>query len=357
MWRAVRPFRVHYGAVRSRPGGSPQGSSLARRALSASAIRPDAGLEAGLSATVPTEPILNALGEPTFQSLGLGHAYPSGWVQSGLELIHVQSGLPWWVNIVTATCLLRFLLFPIVVNAQRSMAAMHNVMPQVKQAQAKILNASDRKAGQAASQEYQRILKDNKVSPLGPFGPMLIQGGCFTSMFFGIRGMANQPVESMQSQGILWFTDLTVADPLLVLPVVTAGSLFLFIYSNAEIDSGAMGQTVRKVMLALPVLSIPAMCFFPAALNLYWLTNNILTIGQAMLIKLPAVRTQLGIPARREYTPQEAEIVASFLPRAKPKEESLSSSTHQPLKGQIQDFTDIEKRVKASQAARRRKQS
>lgn len=121
--------------------------------------------------------------------------------------------------------------------------------------------------GQAASEDYARLMKTNKVSPFGPLGPMIVQGSCFASMFFGLRGMANQPVVSMQSQGLFWFTDLTAADPLFVLPVVTAGSLFLFIYSNAEIDAGAMGQTVRKFMLLLPILSIPAMCYFPAVSN------------------------------------------------------------------------------------------
>lgn len=231
---------------------------------------------------------------------------------------------------------------------------MHNVMPQMKKAQARILAAPNRQAGQAASEDYARLMKTNKVSPFGPLGPMIVQGSCFASMFFGLRGMANQPVVSMQSQGLFWFTDLTAADPLFVLPVVTAGSLFLFIYSNAEIDAGAMGQTVRKFMLLLPILSIPAMCYFPAALNLYWLTNNLLTIGQATLIKLPVVRNRFGIPARRVYTKEEAELVAQFLPVSAKSDKPAHLS---PNEGKVQDFSDIERRVKTSQAERRRKRS
>jgi hypothetical protein len=46
------------------------------------------------------EVALNALGEPTFTSLGLGGYWPSGWVQTALEYLHVSLDLPWWSAIV-----------------------------------------------------------------------------------------------------------------------------------------------------------------------------------------------------------------------------------------------------------------
>lgn len=44
-------------------------------------------------------PALNALGEPTFQSLGLGSWTPVGFIQSCLEYVHVSANLPWWATI------------------------------------------------------------------------------------------------------------------------------------------------------------------------------------------------------------------------------------------------------------------
>ena len=43
---------------------------------------------------------LNALGEPTLSSIGLCSWLPNGWVQYGLELLHVNLDLPWWAAIV-----------------------------------------------------------------------------------------------------------------------------------------------------------------------------------------------------------------------------------------------------------------
>lgn len=43
---------------------------------------------------------LNALGEPTFASLGLGGWTPVGIVQNCFEYLHVTLGVPWWAAIV-----------------------------------------------------------------------------------------------------------------------------------------------------------------------------------------------------------------------------------------------------------------
>lgn len=47
---------------------------------------------------------LNALGEPTFASLGLGGWTPVGIVQNCFEYLHVTLGIPWWQAIVIGKC-------------------------------------------------------------------------------------------------------------------------------------------------------------------------------------------------------------------------------------------------------------
>ena len=59
--------------------------------------------------------------EPSFASMGLGHAWPSGWMQTALEFLHIDIGLPWWQAIGLTTICLRCVVFPIIVIAQRNM--------------------------------------------------------------------------------------------------------------------------------------------------------------------------------------------------------------------------------------------
>lgn len=48
--------------------------------------------------------------------------------------------------------------------------------------------------------------------------------------FFGIREMAKLPVESLTTGGWLWFTDLTIADPYFILPLLASGSILTMIH-------------------------------------------------------------------------------------------------------------------------------
>ena len=46
--------------------------------------------------------------------------------------------------------------------------------------------------------------------------------------------MANCPVDSMKTGGFAWFTDLTVADPTYILPILTSVTLFIQFYLGVE---------------------------------------------------------------------------------------------------------------------------
>lgn len=78
--------------------------------------------------------VLNSLGEPTFQSLGLGsHWTPVGWIQNGLEFMHVDLDLPWFQAIALFAVALRLLLIPITIKSQKNAVLMRKVAPQMAQ--------------------------------------------------------------------------------------------------------------------------------------------------------------------------------------------------------------------------------
>lgn len=91
--------------------------------------------------TIVEEVSLNALGEPTLESLGLGGWSPSGMVQQCLEFFHANLGMPWWASILTGTIIVRLLLFPLVVKSQKNAAKMQNNMPELQMLQAKMSEA------------------------------------------------------------------------------------------------------------------------------------------------------------------------------------------------------------------------
>lgn len=176
--------------------------------------------------------VLNALGEPTLHSLGLGSNWPPGLIQQLLEVFHVDFGLEWFQAIILFTVALRLCLFPINVISQRSAVKMRKISPQMMHYQEKM---SDAKATgntlevARATHELIEFMKINNFSPLKMFLPM-IQLPFMLSTFIAIRGMARLPVESLTTGGALWFTDLTLADPFYLLPLAATASIIAVIH-------------------------------------------------------------------------------------------------------------------------------
>ncbi len=88
------------------------------------------------------------------------------------------------------------------------------------------------------------------------------------SFFFGLRGMANLPVESLSTGGTLWFHDLTLADPYYILPLCTSASLYLqFKFAADGANLQQMGPIMRGVMRAMPLALFPLTMNFSSVSN------------------------------------------------------------------------------------------
>eukprot|EP00092_Neocalanus_flemingeri_P006572 GFUD01007085.1.p1 GENE.GFUD01007085.1~~GFUD01007085.1.p1 ORF type:complete len:432 (+),score=101.77 GFUD01007085.1:42-1337(+) len=247
--------------------------------------------------------------EPSFASMGLGHAWPSGWMQTVLEFVHIDIGLPWWQTIGLTTIALRCVVLPVMVIAQKNMVNMNEHQPAMQKLQVQAQLASVKgniDEAAFANKCLYNYMMTNNCHPVKTLFPIMCQASFFTSMFFGLRGMVNVPVQSLSSGGILWFTDLSIADPTCVLPVLTASTLFLQLYLGADgINLDTMPPIVKKLMFAMPLISIPVMINFSSALNVYWLTNNMISLVQSRVMKRPAVRTYLGIPEMTKWKPED----------------------------------------------------
>lgn len=241
--------------------------------------------------TETTTEVLNAIGEPTFASLGLGGWSPVGLVQNGMEFLHVTLDIPWWGAIAIGTIIVRILIFPLVIVAQRNAAKMNNHMPQMQVLQMKMTEA--RQSGNAIesaryAQEMMLFMKEKELNPLKNMVVPLAQAPLFLSFFMALRGMANAPVESMRTGGLFWFTDLTVPDPYFLLPIITSATLYLTIEigtDSARLSAQNM-HVMKYVLRALPIVIFPFTMNFPGAILCYWACSNFISLGQVMLLKL-----------------------------------------------------------------------
>lgn len=66
--------------------------------------------------------------------------------------------------------------------------------------------------------------------------------------------MASAALPSMKTEGLLWFTDLTAADPMMILPTMCAMTTFLIIELGIEMGmkTSQMDSNVRWILRIAP---------------------------------------------------------------------------------------------------------
>uniref|UniRef100_A0A0K8S539 Membrane insertase YidC/Oxa/ALB C-terminal domain-containing protein n=1 Tax=Lygus hesperus TaxID=30085 RepID=A0A0K8S539_LYGHE len=259
-----------------------------------------------LSATPPE--LLNTVvenvgrfgGEASLQSIGLGSSSPVGLVQQALEFLHVGMDLPWWGAIAAGTLVIRICVFPLVIMSQRNAAKMNNNSPEMQAIQLKMSEArerGDRLDAARYAQEMMEFMKTKGLNPLKNMVVPLCQAPFFVSMFMGIRGMANAPVESFREGGLWWFVDLTLPDQFYLLPLITSATLALTVEVGTDmgrLNSSNMGMA-KYILRAMPVIIFPFTMNFPSGVLVYWCSTNFISLFQVAILRIPTVRDYFKI--------------------------------------------------------------
>ncbi len=202
-------------------------------------------------------------------------AQPLFWL---LKNIHAMLG-NWGWAIVVLTFLIKLFFYPLSQASYKSMARMKKLQP--KLASLKERYGDDRaKMGQATMELY----KKEKVNPLGGCLPMIVQIPVFIALYW----MLLESVELRQAPWALWIKDLSIKDPIFVLPVLMGVTMFI----QQKLNPAPVDPIQAKVFMFLPLVFTVFFAFFPAGLVLYWIVNNTLSIAQQYYITRYVIGTE-----------------------------------------------------------------
>jgi len=154
--------------------------------------------------------------------------------------------------------------------------------------------------------KMKELFKKYDCNPMKALALPLLQAPIFMSFFFGLRKMPDYFHEQLSTGGILWFTDLSVPDPLYIMPVVSAASFVLMVELGKEqmlASNAQQGQTMLTVFRGLGVIMVPLTLNFSSAVFCYWVTNNSLSLLQSMAFQRKSIRKALGIWELPKPTP------------------------------------------------------
>lgn len=192
------------------------------------------------------------------------------WLSIGLlffvKFLH-QYFSNYGVAIIILTILIKIIFWPLGNMSYKSMKEMQNLQPKITELKERYKNDQAK-----LSQETMAMYKTHKVNPFGGCLPMIIQ----IPVFFGLYNTLLYAIELRHSPLFWWIQDLSAKDPYYITPIIMGATQFI-----QQKMTPTMGDPMQaKLMLLMPVVFTFFFLNFPSGLVIYWLFNNVLSIGQ-----------------------------------------------------------------------------
>src|SRR5918992_1854456 len=185
----------------------------------------------------------------------------------------------WGWSIILLTFTIRILILPLTFKGMKAMQRLQVLQPEIKKIQERFKDDKQR-----MNQEVMAFYQREKVNPLGSCMPLLLQIPFFISLFYLLRSDEFQrDIEG--NEGFLAIDDLAakVDDPVLL-------GVLIVLYVATQLAASAVtaisaDPMQRRIMFALPFVFVVFIISFEAGLIVYWITTNVWTIGQQLLVK------------------------------------------------------------------------
>lgn len=189
------------------------------------------------------------------------------------------------IDIIILTILIKIIFYPLSVKSYKSMKEMQKLQPQVMKLKEKYKNDK-----QKLNQEMMGLYKARGVNPMGGCLPMVIQIPVFFALYKALSGA----IELRHAHFFWWINDLSAPEdlfsfvipgigftvPVRILPLVMGITQVI----QQKMTPTSADPLQEKMMLFMPIFFTFLFWGFPAGLVLYWLVNNVISIGQQYYI-------------------------------------------------------------------------
>jgi YidC/Oxa1 family membrane protein insertase len=246
--------------------------------------------------------------------------YPVSWILwfwhkvfGAIPFLGPDNGITWSLAVMFLVFTLRAILFKPFVSQVRSMRKMQEFGPEIRKLQEK--HKGDR---QRLAQEMQKLQTEHGFNPLGGCLPILIQIPVFIGLFqvlkefkpektsnyvFGaeeVKSFVNADLFGTKLSAYITMAveELTkldttrVATAFVAIPLMIAASIATHVTARHSVErqsaaAAANPQAAIMNKLTLYIFPIGVLVggpFFPVAILIYWLSNNIWTLGQQWVV-------------------------------------------------------------------------
>ncbi len=201
------------------------------------------------------------------------------WMLYTLKFFY-QITLNYGWAIILLTILIRGILWWPTQKSLTSMKKMQTAMNQM-QPRLKTLKEIYKNNPQKLNEETMKLYREYQINPMGGCLPMLLQ----MPIFIALYATLSSAVELKGAKFIWIWQDLSVKDPMYILPIAMGVTMFIQQKMSTPPAATEEAAAQQKMMLYLmPILLTVFSFMWPSGLLLYWVVSNILSIGQQIFI-------------------------------------------------------------------------
>ncbi|MBE6065653.1 membrane protein insertase YidC [Clostridium cochlearium] len=177
------------------------------------------------------------------------------------------------VAIIFVTLIIKLILLPLNIKSMRSSIRINEIQPEIQKIQKKYKNDPQR-----LQQEQMKLYKEYNINPFGSCLPLLLQWPILIALYYVFNN-----IQGISGITFLWIKDLASPDIFLAV-LAGATQYYAGLLMNPKGDS-AQSKTASNMNLSMSIMMIFISSRLKAALVIYWVTSNLIQMGQTILTK------------------------------------------------------------------------
>ncbi len=191
------------------------------------------------------------------------------------------------VSLIIISIIIRVITFPLTKKTALQSESMKKAQPEIEKITKKYKDKQDQESMMRQSQEMMMVYKKYNISPMSGclFAmlqlPLLIAffeaiqrtPAIFEDKFLGLQ-LGTTPVVGITSATFIAY---------IILMLIIAGTTFFSFKMNLSGDN--LDPSMKMMPIMMSAIIIITALFMPSALGIYWVTSNILTIIQNIVVK------------------------------------------------------------------------
>lgn len=216
--------------------------------------------------------------EPIYEtSEGFWNKYIVWPLVSLITLFKDLLGTYGW-GIVAVTIIIRLILLPLMIKQTKSSKEMQEIQPELNALKEKY-KSKDAVTQEKYREEMQKLMTERKVNPAAGCLPVFIQMPILIGFYHAISRMNNTPEIELGT-----FMGFELGEISIILAIIAGLMQFVVLRTGP-----AMGNPQMRIMMyIMPIfIIILGSTLLPAALALYWVIGNIISIIQNFFIYKP----------------------------------------------------------------------